>query len=382
MLAARFGDELAAPVVERIVESGQGNPLALVEIARDLTPEQRRAEAPLDGSLPPSAEWAYLRRIEALPADTRRALLLAALAARRARDRRTGVRGDGPRPDGARPRGAGRARRQDATRVTFCHELARTAVSYSALSAERRAAHGALAGAVEGERAYGTRPTPPRARRRGRRGTRGRGHARPRPSALRGRGPCLEQAARLTSDPDRRAERLLGAAQSAHLAVTCTRRSTISGRRWSALPRRALRIELEHARGRIAARSGDAARARDWLTATARALRARRPGKAAEILADAVLPVAEGRLTGRRGASRPPLDAPRPGGAGDRGQARRDAAARHRTAVRRRLRRGRRADRRTRRRDRRGRQRQPHPYLGAALALAGRHARAREVLGR
>ena len=28
----------------------------------------------------PSAEWAYLRRIEALPPDTRRALLLAALA--------------------------------------------------------------------------------------------------------------------------------------------------------------------------------------------------------------------------------------------------------------------------------------------------------------
>ena len=25
---------------------------------------------------------------------------------------------------------------------------------------------------------------------------------------------------------------------------------------------------------------------------------------------------------------------------------------------------------------------QPHPYLGAALAIAGRHARAREVLGR
>jgi hypothetical protein len=60
--------------------AGQGNPLALREIARDLTPQQRRGEAPLDGSLPPSAEWAYLRRIEALAPDTRRALLLAALA--------------------------------------------------------------------------------------------------------------------------------------------------------------------------------------------------------------------------------------------------------------------------------------------------------------
>ena len=80
VLAARFGGELAAQVVERIASSGQGNPLSLVEIARGLTPEQRRSEAPVDGPLPPSAEWAYLRRIESLPPDTRRALLLAALA--------------------------------------------------------------------------------------------------------------------------------------------------------------------------------------------------------------------------------------------------------------------------------------------------------------
>jgi AAA ATPase domain len=62
LLSIRFGAELAPSVVESLVESGQGNPLALLEIARDLTPEQRRAEAPLDASLPPSAEWAYLRR--------------------------------------------------------------------------------------------------------------------------------------------------------------------------------------------------------------------------------------------------------------------------------------------------------------------------------
>jgi predicted ATPase len=61
LLSVRFGGELAPSVVERIAANGHGNPLALMEIARGLTPEQRRAEAPLDGSLPPSAEWAYLR---------------------------------------------------------------------------------------------------------------------------------------------------------------------------------------------------------------------------------------------------------------------------------------------------------------------------------
>jgi len=51
-----------------------------------------------------------------------------------------------------------------------------------------------------------------------------------------------------------------------------------------------LRIELEHARGRIAARSGDAARARDRLVAAAGRCEHDEPAKAAEILADAVLP--------------------------------------------------------------------------------------------
>jgi hypothetical protein len=51
-----------------------------------------------------------------------------------------------------------------------------------------------------------------------------------------------------------------------------------------------LRTELEHARGRIAARTGDAARARDWLAATAARCEHDDRARAAEILADAVLP--------------------------------------------------------------------------------------------
>ena len=71
LLFARFGTELAPAVVERIVDAAHGNPLALLEIARGLTPAQRAGGAPLDRSLPPSAEWAYLRRIEALSPEHR-----------------------------------------------------------------------------------------------------------------------------------------------------------------------------------------------------------------------------------------------------------------------------------------------------------------------
>jgi hypothetical protein len=108
---------------------------------------------------------------------------------------------------------------------------------------------------------------------------------------------ALEHAARMTSDPDRRAERLLRAAERLLRAAESAHRA---GHEHAALDHlRAalecvsappLRIELEHARGRITARSGEAARARTWLAATARSCEHDDPAKAAEILADAILP--------------------------------------------------------------------------------------------
>jgi tetratricopeptide (TPR) repeat protein len=387
LLAARFGGELASPVVDRIVESGQGNPLALLELARDLTPEQRRAQAPLEGPLPPSAEWAYLRRIEALPADGRRVLLLAALAPGGERETLAracmGVGLDLTALDPAERAGLVV---HDATRVTFCHELARTAVSYSALAAERRLAHGALAGAVTGEQRLWhlahAATGPDDAVAAGLDGVAGRARDQ---GAYAAAAHALEQAARMTADPDRRAERLLRAAQSAHLAghLHAALDHLGAALEWVSAP--PLRTELEHARGRIAARSGDAARARDWLTATARRCEDDDPSMAAEILADAILPSLR--------AGSPP-DAVRLArrsmnlaqGAGDRvelvstlllgmalifaGDYTEGAALVDH------------ADAMAARDGADATGRQPHLYLGAALALAGRNARAREVLAR
>jgi GMP synthase-like glutamine amidotransferase/tetratricopeptide (TPR) repeat protein/DNA-binding CsgD family transcriptional regulator len=387
LLSVRAGGALAPSVVERIVESGQGNPLALLEIARDLSPEQRRGEAPLDGSLPPSAEWAYLRRIEALSSDTRRALLLAALASDGEREpvtRACMTLGLDPTVLDAAAR-AGLVE-QDATRVRFCHELARTAVSYSALAAERRLAHSALADAVGGERRLwhqvhaATGPDDTVANGLERLATRGRDQG-----AYAAAAHALEQSARLTSDPDRRAERLLRAAQCAHLAGHVHAALDHLGEALEWVSAQPLRIELEHARGRIAARSGQAGRARDWLTTTAGRCEHKEPSKAAEILADAILPAlrdgspAEAVRLARRslrlaqGASeRVQITSTlRLGMAliyvGDYNEGvalieHADVAATHHRAN--------------------GEGSQPHPYLGAALALAGRYARAREVLGR
>ena len=292
LLATSFGGELAPPVIERIVERARGNPLALLEIARGLTPAQRRAEAPLDGSLAPSAEWAYLRRVEALPAETRQGLLLAALT--RHGDRETVARvcsAFGLELGVLEPAEEAGLVMQDAARVTFCHELARTAVSYSALSAERRAAHGALAEVVGGElglwhRAHAATGSDDAVAD----GLDGVATRAGEQAAYAAAAHALETAARLSSDPDRRAERLLRAAQSAHLAGHLHAALDHIRAAMEFVTRSRLRIELEHTRGRIAARGGDAARARDWLLEAAERCETHDPEKAAEILSDAVLP--------------------------------------------------------------------------------------------
>ena len=292
LLFARFGDELASTVAERIVEAAEGNPLALIEIARDLTPAQRAGRVPLDPSLPPSAEWIYLRRIEALSPDARRALLIAALAEgghlrtiERACDTLgldRGVLAPAERAGLVRVHG---------TQVTFCHELARTAVSYSALAAERRLAHGALAGATSGERGLwhqaraSTAPDDAVAEGLERAATRASNQG-----AYAAAARAFEQAARLTSDSDLRAGRLLRAAQCDQLAGNLHAALDHAGAGLESVSDSRLRIEVEHFRGRIAARAGAAMAARDWLTAAAASCERDDPMKAAEILSDAVLP--------------------------------------------------------------------------------------------
>jgi GMP synthase-like glutamine amidotransferase/DNA-binding CsgD family transcriptional regulator len=383
LLSRRFQGQLAPSVVEQIVESGPRDPLALLEIARDLTPPQRTGDAPL-GSLAPSAEWAYLRRIESFPPDTRRALLVAALA------------DDGNRTTVARacaklsllPTALEPAERagmidHDPSRVLFCHELARTAVSYSALAAERRLAHDALAETAEGgeQRLWhkaraSTGPDERVADGLDRVATKAHQQG-----AYAAAAHALEHAARLTSDRERRAERLLAAAEGDQLAGNLHAALDHLGAALEAAPGSRLTIELEHLRGRIAARSGAATRARDWLMAAADRCERDDSAKAAEILADAVLPSL------RAGS---PADAARVAhramrlaeGTGERvelsatlhlgvalifaGDYREGVALIER------------ADAMT------GHAGDglAHPYLGQALALAGRYQRAREVLGR
>ena len=76
----RSTDRSTRDVAARIIAETGGNPLAIVEAARELTPEQLGGRAPLPEPLPVGhqLEVLFVRRVRELPPDTQTLLLLAA----------------------------------------------------------------------------------------------------------------------------------------------------------------------------------------------------------------------------------------------------------------------------------------------------------------
>ena len=213
-------DEL---VRERIVAETRGNPLALLELPRGLTPAQLAGGFGLPDALPLSGriEDSFQRRFAGLPADTQRLLLVAAaepvgdpvLVWRAAARLGIGVQA-AAETDGLLAIDA---------RVTFRHPLVRSAVYRAASPEERQAAHRALADATDPEvdpdrRAWHLAQATPGfdedvaselERSAGRAEARG---------GLAAAAAFLERAAVLTPEPSRRAARALAAAQAKHQA--------------------------------------------------------------------------------------------------------------------------------------------------------------------
>ncbi|NIK61330.1 DNA-binding CsgD family transcriptional regulator [Kribbella shirazensis] len=141
-------------VRDRFVAETQGNPLALIELPRGLTPGLLAGgfglpAVPEAGALTGRIEQEYRNRLEPLPAKTRLLLLTAAadpigdaaLLWRAAA--RLGIGADAAAP--AEAAGLIEIR----SRVRFRHPLIRSVVYQAASAADRRSAHGALADATE-----------------------------------------------------------------------------------------------------------------------------------------------------------------------------------------------------------------------------------------
>ena len=141
-------------VRERILAETRGNPLALLELPRGLTPAELAGGfgLPDEPELSSRIEQTFLRRVRALPPDTQRALLVAAAEAV----------GDATLVAGAAERlGAGPedlVAAEDAglvelgPRVRFRHPLVRSAAYRAATPNERRRAHEALAAETDPQR--------------------------------------------------------------------------------------------------------------------------------------------------------------------------------------------------------------------------------------
>ncbi|MHA3703911.1 AAA family ATPase, partial [Jatrophihabitans sp. YIM 134969] len=136
------------PVVrQQVLHEARGNPLALLELPRGVTPSDLAGGYGLAAVSPLShrIEATYRRRLERLPEPARRWLTLAAADPVGAPDTlwaAASCSGLGPRA--ARCAEASGLVALD-TRVTFCHPLARSAVYRAAGVEQRREAHRALA---------------------------------------------------------------------------------------------------------------------------------------------------------------------------------------------------------------------------------------------
>jgi DNA-binding CsgD family transcriptional regulator len=211
---------LDVQVRDRIVAETRGNPLALLELPRGLTPAQLAGgffagAAPLSGRI----EESFRRRLQALPAETRRLLLVAAaepvgdpLLVWRAAER-LGIGAAAATP------AAQAGLLEFGTRVLFRHPLVRSVAYRSALVQDRRDVHRALAECADAGR------DPDRRAWHGAQAAAGpdehvaeelersaaRAQAR---GGLAAAAAFLERAATLTPEPTRRAQRLLAAART------------------------------------------------------------------------------------------------------------------------------------------------------------------------
>ena len=261
---------LDARVRDQIVSETRGNPLALLELPRGVTPAELAGGFGLPGAVPLSGriEESFRRRLEALPADTRRLLLVAAadpvgdpLLVWRAAGR-LGIGTEAATP------AAEAGLIEFGARVRFRHPLVRSAAYRSASVQERQDVHRALAEVTDPEldpdrRAWHraqAAPGPDEDVAEELERSAGRAQAR---GGLAAAAAFLERAAMLTPEPGRRAQRLLAAARAKRDAGALDAALGLLVA-VEAGPLDALRTaEVEHLRGQIAfdqRRVGDAAR--------------------------------------------------------------------------------------------------------------------------
>jgi DNA-binding CsgD family transcriptional regulator len=294
LLAARAPD-VNGSVANGLHAAAGGNPLALVEIVRTLTPSQRAGRDVLPEPLPSIAalEAAYAGRVAALGAKTRRALLVLAAS------------GDavlsslGPALAYQYCTVADLQPAVDAGLVTmeqgqlsWRHPLVRSAVYYSAPAADRAAAHRAVAdGLPEGEPSWAWHRAAaadgPDEQIAAALDTVAADVSRRAGFAAAAR--AAEQAAGLSARPQNAARRWLTAADAAWLAGDAEHAEQLLDKALASTNQDDLRGRVLHLRGHTEYAAGHVRRASDLFAAAAALLEPGDPESAADALAHAAL---------------------------------------------------------------------------------------------
>lgn len=266
------GEPLAPDVVEALLRASGGNPLALRELPRALSADQRAGLAPLSG--PPATgshvQASYERQLAALPPRTRAALCLLSAGAGCPPQAVAAALGD----DGAAAVDVALAAGllvPRAGRVSFRHPLLASAAYHAAPSSERRAAHAALAATVTDVQhrawqlsgaALGPDPAAVAALRAAGEQARARG-------ANAEAGRAFGRAAELSPEPGERAALELEAARDHTVAGHGELALELVGRAARTTEDPAVRVGAQHLRAHVLMRGGDPLRAIGVLKALA-----------------------------------------------------------------------------------------------------------------
>jgi DNA-binding CsgD family transcriptional regulator len=225
LLVSVIPGRLDEQIADQFLVESRGNPLALLELPRGLSAAQLAGGFALPGvlSLSGRIEESFLKRLESLPAQTRRLLLIAAAeplgdpALLRRAAERLGITGAALEP----AQSAGLI--EIDSRVRFRHPLVRSAIYRSATAEQRRQGHRVLAEVTDAQldpdrRAWhlaqaAVGPHEDVAAELER--AAGRAQAR---GGLAAAAAFLERATELTPEPLRRAQRALAAAQTKYQA--------------------------------------------------------------------------------------------------------------------------------------------------------------------
>ena len=294
LLGQRATGPPGAETLDRLVRATGGNPLALVELAR----QEPHSVGSLEADLPlaTSVERAYLRRAEGMAEGARQVLLL--MAASGVSDlglvKRAATALEISQPDFEAAEAATALVQVRGDEVGFVHPLARAAIYHAAVPALRRAAHRALADSMtdptyvdrrawhlaasasgwDEEAATALAQAAQRARE---------------STGYRAAAAALAEAARLTEDGTLRGERLFKAAENAWLAGDAEQAIELLAAARKLTTATGALVDIDSLDGHIAMRRGAVMAGYRELTAAATAIAPTDRPKAIRILADASL---------------------------------------------------------------------------------------------